>query len=43
MTRVAQEYIDPARLLTVVVGDRAKIAPALAALDLGETADVAVA
>jgi predicted Zn-dependent peptidase len=43
VTRVAQAHIDPARLLTVVVGDRAKISPALAELDLGEPADVAVA
>jgi predicted Zn-dependent peptidase len=41
--RVAQAHIDPARLLTVVVGDRAKVAGDLAALDLGEPADMAVA
>jgi zinc protease len=43
VTRVAQRHIDPARLLTVVVGDRDKIGPALAHLDLGEPAEVAVA
>jgi predicted Zn-dependent peptidase len=35
VTRVAREYLDPARLLTVVVGDREKIGASLARLDLG--------
>jgi len=30
----AREHLDPARLLTVVVGDREKIRPSLARLDL---------
>lgn len=34
VTRVAREHLDPARLLTVVVGDREKIRPSLARLDL---------
>lgn len=41
--RVAAEHIDLARLLTVVVGDRDAIGPALETLELGETFDVAVA
>ena len=32
----------PSRLLTVVVGDRDKLAPSLKALDLGDVADVSV-
>jgi predicted Zn-dependent peptidase len=35
VTRVAREYLDPSRLLTVVVGDREKIGTSLARLDLG--------
>ena len=35
VTRVAREHLDPARLLTVVVGDREKIGASLARLDLG--------
>jgi predicted Zn-dependent peptidase len=33
--RVANAHLDPARLVTVVVGDRDRIGPSLAALDLG--------
>jgi predicted Zn-dependent peptidase len=33
--RVANAHLDPARLVTVVVGDRERIGPSLAALDLG--------
>ena len=40
LTRAAAKYIDPSRLLTVVVGDRDKIGSALRALDLGEAAEV---
>ena len=40
VTRVAREHINPEGLLTVVVGDRDKVLPTLAALDLGAPADV---
>jgi hypothetical protein len=39
---VAARHIDPARLLTVIVGDREKVLPSLKQLDLGDIADVAV-
>jgi zinc protease len=42
-TRVAQDHIDPNRLVTVIVGDREKIAPTLEVLNLGEASEVAVA
>ena len=42
VTAVAARHIDPSRLLSVVVGDREKIAGGLKALDLGEVADVSV-
>jgi hypothetical protein len=35
VTRVARAHIDPARLLTVIVGDRAKLADSLPRLNLG--------
>jgi zinc protease len=43
VTAVAAKHIDPARLLTVVVGDRDKLMPSLKALDLGDVDDVSVA
>ena len=43
VTRAAQTHIDPARLLTVIVGDRDKIGPLLPRLDLGAFAEVAPA
>jgi len=43
VTAVAAKHIDPARLLTVVVGDRDKLTPSLKALGLGEVDDVSVA
>ena len=43
VTRVAQDHLDPARLLTVMVGDCEKVAPTLGALDLGELSEVAIA
>jgi predicted Zn-dependent peptidase len=43
VTRVAHAHLDPARLLTVIVGDREKVAPTLGALDLGELSEVAIA
>jgi zinc protease len=42
-TRVAHAHIDPARLLTVVVGDREKVGPTLADLELGDELEAAVA
>ncbi len=42
VTAAACKHIDPARLLTVVVGDREKLTPSLKALELGDVADVAV-
>jgi predicted Zn-dependent peptidase len=41
VTRVAREHLDPSRLLTVVVGDREKVAASLERLDLG-TSEFAV-
>jgi zinc protease len=35
VTRAATQHIDPARLLTVIVGDREKVGPALPRLNLG--------
>ena len=43
VTRVARNHLDPSRLLTVIVGDREKVAPTLGALDLGERSEVAIA
>jgi zinc protease len=43
ITRVAASHIDPARLLTVIVGDREKVGPALQRLELGAPSEVAVA
>jgi len=40
VTAVAAKHLDPARLLTVVVGDRDKLTPSLKALDMGDIADV---
>ena len=40
VTRVATQHIDPSRLLTVIVGDREKVGPALPRLNLGVVADV---
>jgi len=42
VTAAAVKHIDPARLLSVVVGDREKLMAGLKALELGEVADVAV-
>jgi len=42
VTAAAAKHIDPSRLLTVVVGDRDKLAPSLKALDMGDVADVSV-
>jgi zinc protease len=42
VTRAAEAHIDPSRLLTVIVGDREKLSPSLAALELGEASEIAV-
>jgi zinc protease len=36
IARVAVQYLDTARMVTLVVGDHAKVAPTLTALNLGE-------
>jgi len=41
--QAAADYIDPARLLTVIVGDRTRFGEQLDALELGAVADVAPA
>ena len=43
VTRVATQYLDPAHMLTVVVGDRDRITAPLAALNLGTSSEVAMA
>jgi zinc protease len=43
LTRVAELYIDPARLVTVIVGDRDTVGPTLDRLALGEPADLTIA
>jgi zinc protease len=43
LTRAAARHIDPARLLTVIVGDREKIGPSLQRLELGAPSEIAVA
>jgi len=43
VTRAAEMHIDPARLLTVIVGDREKIGPSLPRLGLGTVTEVAPA
>ena len=40
VTRAASHHIDPSRLLTVIVGDRDKVGPALPRLNLGAVADL---
>ncbi len=43
VTRVAAQYLDPARMLTIVVGDRDRITAPLTALNLGTSSEVAMA
>lgn len=43
VTRAAEAHIDPARLLTVIVGDRERVGPSLPRLELGTVAEVAPA
>jgi predicted Zn-dependent peptidase len=40
--RVAAADLDPSRLLTVIIGDREKVAPQAASLDLGAASEIAV-
>ena len=40
VTRVAEQYIDPARLMTVIVGDREKVLPTLPRLNLGTASEL---
>jgi predicted Zn-dependent peptidase len=42
VTATAMKHIDPARLVSVVVGDREKLMPSLKLLELGDVADVSV-
>jgi len=42
VTAIAERHLDPSRLVTVIVGDRDRLTPALNALDMGEIADVRV-
>jgi len=42
VTAVANRYLDPPRMLTVIVGDRARIEPSLSGLALGVTRTVSV-
>jgi zinc protease len=43
VSRVARDYLAPARVLTVIVGDRDTVGPTLGALNLGEVSEVAIA
>jgi hypothetical protein len=43
ITRAAATHLDHSRLLTVIVGDREKIGPAVHRLELGEASEIAVA
>jgi hypothetical protein len=36
IARVAQQYLDTARMVTLLVGDHEKVVPTLTTLDLGE-------
>ena len=42
VTRAAAGHLDPSRLLTVIVGDRDRIGPALTPLELGDPLDLGV-
>lgn len=42
VTTAAHRHLDPDRLVTIVVGDRERVAPALAPLELGEPLDLGV-
>jgi predicted Zn-dependent peptidase len=43
VTRVAGQYLDPTRVVAVIVGDRERVGPHLSTLDLGAATEVAVA
>jgi predicted Zn-dependent peptidase len=43
VTRAAVQHIEPGRMAVVVVGDREKIAPSIASLELGDASEVALA
>ncbi len=43
LMRAAERHIDPSRLVTVIVGDRERIAPTLPALQLGEPSYLSMA
>ena len=43
VTRAAVQHVEPGRMAVVVVGDREKIAPSLASLELGDASEVAIA
>lgn len=43
VTRAAVRHVDPGRMAVVVVGDRDKIAPSVASLELGDASEVALA
>ena len=40
VTRVAEQYIDPSRLVTVIVGDRDKVGPSIPRLNLGAASEL---
>ena len=40
VTKAAEQYIDPARFVTVIVGDREKVAPGVSRLNMGIPADL---
>ena len=40
VTSAAERYIDPARFMTVIVGDREKVAPGLSRLNMGAAAEL---
>ena len=42
VTEAAARHLDPSRLLTIIVGDRDRIAPTLGPLALGEPFDLGV-
>ena len=40
VTKAAEQYIDPTRFVTVIVGDRDKVAPGVSRLNMGIPADL---
>ncbi|MCA1563848.1 MAG: insulinase family protein [Acidobacteria bacterium] len=43
VTRAAEKYLDPSRILTVIVGDRERLSPSLPRLELGAASEVSMA